>query len=215
MHASSPSSVDRKVTALQCDLVEAFRVLDGVAEVLGMVVDGQDSSVSRAASALHARFAAAEELLDALPGGDMTREAQLKEAKRLVSELERKRKLVAKHRDMPLLVEKLGAKQSETRVEERNDIALNSVAEMGVENIIGSLGDSCTGIQKSVDADPGVDAAMLDDIAGLEKGKDEPFMATSLSLEESGAVPSSNEACLFLDNEDEAGPLSDTIMDGF
>jgi hypothetical protein len=217
MHASTPSSADQRVTGVHCDLVEAFRVLDGVAEVLGMVLDGQESSISSAASALHVRFAAAEQLLDSLPGGDMTREAQLLEAKRLVSELERKRKLVVKHRDLPLLVEKLGAKQSETRVEEKQPgkVPLSTVAELGLENIIGVLGDSTIGIQKSDDADPGVDAAMQTDFARLEKETDEPFIATTTSLEESGAVPSSNEACLYLDNGEEAGPLSDSIMDGF
>lgn len=94
---SSPDSVD---------LVSAFRVLDGVAEVLGMIVEGREGTpVVAAAASLHSRFAAADALLDTLPGADMTRMAQLAEARHLTRVLAEKQALVAKYRDLALLVE--------------------------------------------------------------------------------------------------------------
>lgn len=114
----------------------AFRVLDGVADLLGMVVEGREGPVSAAAAALHARFAAADALLDALPGADMTRAAQFAEARRLTAALEEKRLLIAKHRELALLTECLAkqppkAAAAAGAAEEGKDVAMRGIEEAG------------------------------------------------------------------------------------
>lgn len=94
------------------DLTEAFRVLDGVAEVLGLVVDGRDEAASEASAALYARFSAADAVLDILPGTELTRAGQLLEARKLRADLENKRNLVARYQDIALLVERRPPKAS-------------------------------------------------------------------------------------------------------
>lgn len=135
MPAPSMEKEDAEVSGPE--LVASFRVLDGVADLLGMIGEGREASVAAASAALHARFVAADALLDSLPGADMTRAAQLAEAQRLIAVLESKRKLVAKHSGMALLDECL-AKQNEPA---------NSGGEAARA---GGFGDSAVGVPSPV-----------------------------------------------------------------
>jgi hypothetical protein len=121
------------------DLVTTFRVLDGMADILGMIAEGRETSVASASAALHARFAAADAVLDSLPGADMTRSAQLAEAQRLICALEAKRKLVAKHSSMPLLSDCL-SKQREA--DDSGDAFDLSRAGAGVNAAVSAEGEA-------------------------------------------------------------------------
>jgi RNA polymerase II transcription mediator complex subunit 9 len=197
------------------ELVDAFRVLDGLAEVLGMVLDGQDSSISNASAALQTRFAAADALLDTLPGGDMTREAQLKEAARLSSELAKKRKFLAKHREIPLLVEKLKAKKANSHLEGEEEEEAQQVVDITMEEsgLIKDSGNPTNGVQSPGSGAFDGDAEMQHDFAALEKGVGDQLIANAITVEDSGTVPSLNTNGLDLDNDGD--PLPDTIIDGF
>lgn len=87
------------------DLLEAFRILSPTADLLDLLHEGRGPAAAKAAADLRARFAAAEALLDKLPGADVTREAQITEARRLTAALEEKRALVRKYQTLPLLRE--------------------------------------------------------------------------------------------------------------
>jgi hypothetical protein len=197
------------------ELVDAFRVLDGLAEVLGMVLDGQDSSISNASAALQARFAAADAMLDTLPGGDMTREAQLKEATRLSSELARKRKSLAKHREIPLLVEKLRTKQENSHLEGNEEEEAQQGVDITMEErgLTKDPGDPTSAVQSPGSGALDGDIEMQPDFAVVEKGVGDQLIANAISVEDSGAVPSLDTNGLDLDNDGD--PLPDTIIDGF
>lgn len=87
------------------DLLEAFRFLSPTADLLDLLHEGRGPAAAKAAADLRTRFAAADALLDELPGADVTRDAQIAEARRLTAALEEKRALVRKYQTLPLLRE--------------------------------------------------------------------------------------------------------------
>lgn len=86
------------------DLVKTFQVLDSVAKVLIMILEGKDAAtVSPAVAKLHARFQHCESVLDNLPGGDMTKEVQLRKIKSLRDSISKRRALVEKYANLDVL----------------------------------------------------------------------------------------------------------------
>lgn len=80
-------------------LVSTFQVLDLVVKVLSQIHAGADeTSVRRTMTLIQERFAKCEKALESLPGGNLTKDDQHAEIKRLREELKRKRALVAKYK---------------------------------------------------------------------------------------------------------------------
>lgn len=86
------------------DYVKKFQVMDNVASVLSMVLDGTDSAtVSSTVAKVHAKFQECEQLLDTLPGGEMSKQEQKKKIEDLKASIAKRRALVAKYANMDLL----------------------------------------------------------------------------------------------------------------
>lgn len=85
-------------------MVKKFQVLDRVSNVLSMILDGTDpATVSSAVSKLHARFHECEQLLENLPGGEMSKQEQEAKIKELTAALAKRKALVAKYRNLEAL----------------------------------------------------------------------------------------------------------------
>lgn len=86
------------------ELVKTFQILDSVASILSMVLDGADAaSVSPAIAKLKGRFEQCEALLDNLPGGDMSKDEQEQKINSLRESIARRRQLVSKYANLGVL----------------------------------------------------------------------------------------------------------------
>ncbi len=86
------------------ELVKTFQILDNVAAILTMILEGADAaSVSPAVAKLHARFQRCESVLDNLPGGDMSKDEQKEKIKSLRESITRRRQLIAKYSNLGVL----------------------------------------------------------------------------------------------------------------
>mmetsp|Transcript_21667 Transcript_21667/g.52909 ORF Transcript_21667/g.52909 Transcript_21667/m.52909 type:complete len:165 (+) Transcript_21667:69-563(+) len=85
-------------------LVEQFRIMPLVRAILERIRDGaQPSEVKSAVVALDDKLGKCEEFLDALPGGALTLELQMSLLQKLNEKLERKRDLLKRYRDLPIM----------------------------------------------------------------------------------------------------------------
>lgn len=86
------------------ELVKSFQILDSIASILSMVLEGADAaSVSPAIAKLQGRFQQCEALLDNLPGGDMSKDEQEQKIKSLRESIARRRQLVSKYANLGVL----------------------------------------------------------------------------------------------------------------
>lgn len=86
------------------ELVKTFQVLDNVAKVLSMVLDGTEAStVSSTVAKIHSRFQECETLLENLPGGSMSKVEQNRKIEELTSSINKRKSLVSKYGNLDLL----------------------------------------------------------------------------------------------------------------
>ncbi len=86
------------------EYVKKFQVMDSVASVLSMILDGRDSGlVSSAIAKVYAKFQECEQFLDTLPGGDMSKVEQKRKIEDLKASIARRKALVAKYANMDVL----------------------------------------------------------------------------------------------------------------
>lgn len=99
-------------------LVKKFQILDRVSNVLSMILDGTDpATVSSSVSKLHARFHECEQLLENLPGGEMSKQEQEDKIKELTASLAKRKALVAKYRNLEALQKIADVQEAETPAE--------------------------------------------------------------------------------------------------